>query len=264
MADALDRLSATARSSIDEINANLSVYTGFRDLFVARAGELYAYGTIGGELRGKLDETLKLKIFDPVPMYRGLYVQLISLFERSVASAIIAHVQRIDKTSTRFSDLPEPFRNQYIRSSGGLLGYYGQGSVDGVSFDFDNLLGGLSASFGDGEKKRLVGEVFTTRLGNVTPDRLIRLFEALSLPEPFSDAFGKLAPIQSWTGTRKAREAANESRKRLSAGIERRNQIVHGAIGEAVIEVSDVEQTGEMVFALLEGLILLIRENEFW
>ena len=255
--DALDRAKSTAQASVDEVLDNLRIREDFTPLFVGRSRELYAYKDfkLYPGLNDQLRAALSRKGTSADAVYRGLFVEVNSAFERgvkSVANAVVTHRQA---TAPKFSLLNRAFRDRHTVHSAKVLAKLHDGEINGSTYDFAELQRTLGICFTDTEPLQLNADIFTVFLGNCTPKRLADLFEALDLSPPFDDGTGKNAAVRKWSGNKGAREAALAATKALESQLALRNSIVHGPLGGDSVVATDIERAAELTLALLDAFI---------
>ncbi|MGN6363663.1 HEPN domain-containing protein [Asticcacaulis taihuensis] len=248
--DALDRAKSTAFSGISEIEDNLKIRKSFSNFFVSRAGEIFNYADMDKDLNKELAAILRLNETDPSPAYRGFIIQLNGIFELFVKQLISATLEHKKGQAARYSLLQDNLRNAHAMHSGAILSKIRDGSINGLRYDFDRLQKNLGTCFSDNENYTLNYDVFTLTIGNMTEDRIKKVFQSVGLTEPFDDELGKNPAIKAWGKARGARESINLAKGELARQIEWRNEIAHG-LGTSSINPTDVETTIEFFRALI-------------
>jgi hypothetical protein len=249
----LDRAKDRALLYIAELRETIAVREFFTDIIIKRNGVLM--GALQYDTKGKalLVKAVGLKTTSPAALYRGLFIQANSIFEayvRDLASIVVGHTA--SKVS-KYSELPQKFRNEHISLSGQVLQHMKTGTLAGQKFDFDGLTSALGQCFSDINPFSIMPEVFTITMGNVTPDRLEKLFEKIGLAEPFSPGVGRSAKIKNVFNESRQSTAANLARVKLHSIVVVRNTLVHGDLSTAV-EQSDLEKAIDFVEAMIEAL----------
>lgn len=259
--DAFDRALATARASFDDIIDNVRIREDFTSLFVSRARELYAYNQIGNYqgLKAQLDRSMGRKGVAADAVYRGLYVEINSTFERGVKAISEAVLAAIQSKVKKYSDLDLDLQKRHSVLSAKILAKLHDGAIHGVKYDFYGLQKNLGICFTDTDPVRLNTDVFTTFMGNCTPDRLEALFANLGLKPPFDDEIGKSSDLKRWSGMGLARDVATAAQAGLEKQIELRNEIVHGLLGGQHVDADDLERASDLSFALLTGFVTKAR-----
>lgn len=250
--DAIDRAMAIFRTGVGEIADNAHVRHAFQTLFVADAQQLYAHGTMQQETRRKLDAALRLKSADPVTTYRGLFLQLHGAFELYIKQLVSAVLQHKSSAVDRYNDLDEAFRNAHAVHAAVVLAKIPEGGINGISYDFEKLKGGMAACFSNKDKFELNPEVFTLLLGNCTPKRLEKLFATIGMAHPFDDETGRNAAVKKWALGASPREAKKKALENLDQQLKRRNAIAHGD-GTQTIVHADIDDLSAYLLAIAEA-----------
>lgn len=251
--DGLELARVTARAGIDEVVGNLKIRKAFNTFFVANSAVLYDRGAIGG-LNKELGAMLALNQIDSAPVYRGLYVELHGIFERFVGAFATECVDRIARRAKNYSALDPVFRKQHSAHAAKILSHIAAGDINGIKYDFDDLLKRLGVCFSDSKPPPLVGNVFTVQMGNCTPKRLEDLFGILGLGDPFDDELGKQAAIKALPGNSTgARAAAKRANDLLKEAIKTRNRVVHDHDSLPQVSDSDLDELAQLISALIEA-----------
>ncbi|MGN6768824.1 MAG: MAE_28990/MAE_18760 family HEPN-like nuclease [Rhizobiaceae bacterium] len=213
-------------------------------------------------VRARLTEATRLKATPPAALYRGLFIQANSIFEAYVRDLTSIATENIASKVTKYSELPEKFRLQHIHLSGQLLQYINTETLACQKFNFRRLTNALGQCFSDSNTFSIMPEVFTLMMGNVTPDRLEKLFEKLfekiGLPEPFNPGVGGSGAIKKVFGELRQSSAAKLAREKLHEVVGLRNTLVHGDLS-VTVEQSDLEEAIEFLEAMIEALDELAR-----
>jgi hypothetical protein len=128
----------------------------------------------------------------------------------------------------------------------------------GVAYNFDDLLTNLGKALSGQKGYKLNPEIYTKLMGTCTAERLEKLFEAISLPEPFSDKLGKNAQIKAHFEDKTKGRVALRARSKLDSQINLRNDIVHGDLTRA-LNLNELQDTLGYFRALISGLDELVR-----
>lgn len=238
---------------LEELQQTADVRDFFNDIIIKRFGELRQHFRLDTAALARLSDAIKLKSTSPNALYRGLFIQANSIFEIFVRefSSIVA--DNIASQASRYSQLPEAFRHQHIALSGKILREINTGDLTLHRVNFNNLTSALGKCFSDAENFSLASEVFTLKIGNITPERLKDLFEQLALPHPFRPGVGNNGAIQKVLGEKSKQTAANLAEKKLKEIVRKRNLLVHGD-SDLAVERSDLNETFDFLKALISAL----------
>lgn len=255
--DQYESIVAAASASLNEIEENISLREDFKALFVGRAGEIYHHDRIRDsmDLRGLLDRALARKSVSEDPLNRGLYVEVVSVLERSVKSIVGATVRSHESAFSKFSEYPGPFQNKQLSNAGKALTHIGAGHVSGVTFDFEALKLSLENCLSDGTPVLLSGDSFTTFLGNCTPGKLRTVFLSIGIEEPFDDKIALSAAAVAWSNGLAGRDVTNAVKAGLKSMVETRNNIVHGPLAGTVITSDNVRMASRLVSTLVDVFV---------
>ena len=249
----LDRAKHRAFSYIAELRETAAVRQFFTEIIIGRNGQLMSALNYDPKVKALLGEATRLKTTSPAALYRGLFIQANSIFEayvRDLSSIVAEHTASV---VTKYSDLPENFRNQHIYLSGQVLQQMKTGTLAGQKFDFGRLTSALGQCFSDAVPFSIMPEVFTLTMGNVTPDRLENLFEKIGLAEPFNPGVGQSARIKKVFNETRQASAAKLAKEKLQEIVGVRNTLVHGDLSTAG-EQSDLEEAIDFLEAMIEAL----------
>jgi hypothetical protein len=238
---------------LEELQQTADVRDFFNDIIIKRHGELRQQFHHDTAALSRLSDAIKLKSTSPNALYRGLFIQANSIFEIFVRefSSIVA--DNIASQASKYSQLPETFRHQHIALSGKILREINTGDLTLHRVNFKNLTSALGKCFSDAEDFSLASEVFTLKIGNITPERLKDLFEQLALPHPFKPGVGNNGAIQKVLAEKSKQTAANLAEKKLKEIVKKRNLLVHGD-SDLAIERSDLNETFDFLKALISAL----------
>jgi hypothetical protein len=254
----LDSAKDRAFSYVAELRETAAVRQFFSEIIIGRNGELMGAFGYDAAVKARLTEATKLKATPPSALYRGLFVQANTIFEAYVRdlSSIVAE-SKASKVS-KYSELPDNFRLQHIHLSGQILQHMKTGTLAGQKFNFRRLTNALGQCFSDSDTFSIMPEVFTSMMGNATPDRLESLFEKIGLPEPFNPGVGRSGAIKKVFGESRQKSAAKLAREKLHEIIGIRNTLVHGDLS-ATVDQSDLDRAIDFLEAMIEALDELAR-----
>ena len=254
----LDRAKDRAFSYIAELRETAAVRQFFIEIIIGRNGQLIGALGYDQNVKALLLEAVRLKTTPPAALYRGLFIQANSIFEayvRDLSSIVAEHTA---SKVTKYSELPEQFRNQHIHLSGQILQQMKTGTLAGQKFDFARLTSALGQCFSDTDPFSILPEVFTATMGNATADRLENLFEKIGLAEPFNPGVGQSGKIKKVLNETRQASAAKLAKEKLNEIVGVRNTLVHGDLSTAV-EQSDLEEAFSFFEAMIEALDELAR-----
>lgn len=254
----LDAAKSLANSYLDEIDATIEIRQSYNNIVVAQARVLIGALAHDKAAQGVVQRALRHKTVDPSTLYKSLMVQINGVFENYVRSLVKAIVEDRFETVERYTRLDQGFRNNHITHAARVLTYVKAGSVMGVAYNFDDLLTNLGKGLSGQKGYKLNPEVYTKLMGNCRAERLEKLFEAISLPKPFSDVLGQNAQIKAHFKDKTKGRVATRARSKLDSQITLRNDIVHGDLTRAV-DLNELQDTLGYFRALISGLDELVR-----
>jgi hypothetical protein len=261
--DAFDRVLAVSNSSLDEIVGNLRIRDDFISLFVARAQELYNHADMPNYagLRQGLDRALSHKQVKPDSLFRGLFVETASTFERGVKSIASAAVLARQRQAVRYSALDPTFRDRHTVQTSKILAKLFEGTLHGAPYDFDRAQKVLGLCLTDAEPLELNSGVFSAFIGSCSPENITNLFQMIGLSDPFSDEISNNTLIKAWVGKAVGREATKQIVESLDEHLARRNAIVHSEDHSVSLVSTDIERYAELVRAILSALVDVARKG---
>jgi len=254
----LDAEKLLANSYLEEIDATIEIRRSYNNIVVARAGILMSTLSDDKTARQNMQQALKYKTVDPNILYKSLLVQINGVFENYIRNLVQIILEERFETVENYCNLEKNFRTNYITYAARVLTYFKTGAVMGVSYNFDNLLTNLGKSLSGQKGYKLNPEVYTKLMGNCTADRVENLFDALTLPEPFSDALGKNAQIKEHFKDSAKGRLAMRAKEKIDVQIALRNNIVHGDL-TLVVDLTKVRDTLSYFRALISGLDEIVR-----
>jgi len=217
-----------------ELESTASIRSAFHDIVVTNSQVLFTAFSHDKMMLGRLKDSLRLRFVDQNSLYKGLFIQAVSVFESFIRSTVTYVIDNHVTKEPQYSKLELALRNYYISNSGKALSYFGSGSINGVKYDFDKLTESLASCFNDSENYHIESRVFTISMGNCTSSRLESLFSKLLVSD---DIFSKISNDVH------LRKVLNETRRnnikalikdRLDNIIDVRNDIAHGEITRSV------------------------------
>lgn len=231
----LDRALETLAANLDEIRSTLRSRTDLLDGVAAVAAVVLPHLAGLPHERDRFEAALRARRVSQDSLNRGLFLTTVSAFEGFVKMMVSALVQRKSAGVGRFSDLPPPFRQQYVVRASQVLANVGSGSVKGIPYNFASLQSTIGACFTDAGKPSLDGDVFTILMGNPTWSRLDDVLKAIGIRDPFDQAFGSNARVRAWAkGTWKGN--LKDAQRKLDDLLTSRNLIVHAAQPVTVVD----------------------------
>lgn len=246
-----------AGTYLDEIVANIEIRKAYNTIVVSQAPSIYSAIGNNRHARENLQLALKYKATDPSSFYKPLIVQINGIFENYVRTLVNAVIEERYETASTYSCLNENFRRNHISYAAKVLSQIKTGAIMGAAYNFDKLLGNLGKSLSEQKGFKLNPEIYTILMGNCTPTRIEDLFEALELPEPFSENLGKNKDLQACFSERTKGRVAKRSSEMLDKQIDLRNDIVHGNLTRSV-DLSELNESITFFRALISGLDELV------
>lgn len=247
-----------AESYLDEIDATIEIRQSYNNIVVAQAGVLMGALAHDKAAQGVVRQALRHKTVDVSTIYKPLVVQINGVFESYIRSLVGAIVEERFETVEHYTSLDKGFRNNHIVHAARVLTYIKSGSIMGMAYNFDNLLVNLGKGLSGQKGYKLNSEVYTQLMGNCTADRLERLFDAIALPEPFSDELGQNAQLKAHFKDKTKGRVANRTKEKLDIQIDLRNTIVHGSLTTS-INIDELQDTLGYFRALIAALDELVR-----
>ena len=249
----VNRVKSIANVRIDEVDATIRFSTASKSIIVSNAAMLYSVFPMDPQrqiLKTALNDHRKT---DGSMLLRGLIVQLNGVFQNFVRSLCVAVVENKSAKASTYSSIDEQLRKEYLHRSAVILTHRKNGKVNGLAFDFDTLQTNLAKCLLDKSDYKIQSDVFTLLMGNCDSARLIDLFRALSLGDPFGDDLGRNQKLKAWAKDSSARKVSNKAKSQLDDNISLRNEMAHGNLTKAVSE-SDVKSCAEFFRALIDAL----------
>ena len=203
-----------AHMQIEEAEATVRIRYAYKDIVVLNAQSLYATFK-GNEQKEILRRALKDKDTDTSILFRGLIVQMISIFENFIQSLCKAVIKKKTTDAGTYSRLDETIRKEHIYHSARILTHLKNGHVNGRKYDFSTLQLNLANCILDTNDFNVQDEVFTFLMGNCTSSRLVELFKSLSLQDPFDDSLSRNSELRKCANERKTRIVAKFARSTL-------------------------------------------------
>jgi hypothetical protein len=238
---------------IEEIFATIEIRKSYNTIVVPMAGPLMGVYKHDEQAKEAIRQALAHKTNAPSMLYKSLIVQIHGVFENFIRSLVTEVIEERLQPVELFPDLEKVIRNNYIAHAARVLTHVKAGDILGVAYNFDGLLANLGTCLSGQKGYKLNPEVYTKLMGNCTADRLSGLFEALSLPEPFSDVLGQQTKLKAhFKDSAKGRVASN-AKKKLDEQLALRNDIVHGDLTRAT-DLNELMDALDFFRALIEGL----------
>lgn len=262
MSEELINAKNIAFTYLDEINGNIEIRKAYSSVIVSQSSVIF--GAIGGDryARDCLTAALKYKETDPNSFYKPLIVQINGIFENYIRSLVKIVIEEKFETVENYSCLKSGFRNNHISYAAKILSLIKSGSVMGAAYNFDVLLKNLGNSLSGQKGFKLNHEIYTILMGNCTSARITDLFDAISLPNPFSDDLGKNLQLKSYFEDKAKGRVAIRAYETLDKKIDLRNEIVHGNLIRTV-NLSELEESMKFFRAMISALDELVRNHNF-
>ena len=250
--NSVQRALGLAYIQIEEAEATVRIRYAYTDIVVSNAQ--YLYGAFKDrERRAILRSALKDKDTDTSILFRGLIVQMISVFENFIQSSCEAVVEKKSTDAGNYYSLDETIRKEHICHSARILTHLKKGHVNRRKYDFPTLQVNLAKCILDTKDFKVQSEVFTFLMGNCRSSRLVDLFKSLSLSDPFDDLLGKHSELKKCTNERSNRKVAEFAKSTLDEHIDLRNSIAHGNLTKSVSK-TDFENCAKFFKALISAL----------
>ena len=249
----LDQAKSVADSYLDEVDATIEIRQTYNSIVVGMNGPLMGLYKGNKYSQDILKDALRYKAVDPGAFYRSLVVQTHGVFENYIRSVVKAVIEDKFETIALYKDLQEGFRKEHITHAARILMHLKEGNIMGLPYTFDVLLQNLGAGLSGANGYKLNPEIFTKFMGNPTPTRLEKLFNSLSLPEPFSDDLGQNTELKNHFWDRTKGRVAIRAKEKLEKQIDLRNDIVHGDLTRAV-DLGELQDAVGYFRALISGL----------
>ena len=216
-----------AHMQIEEAEATARISNAYKTIIVLHAQSLFKiFDDIGR--REILDRALLDQGTDTSMLFRGLIVQMIGVFENFIRSLCEVVVKKKSADADRYSLLDEKIRRDHVWHSAKILTHLKKGDVKGIKYDFEGLQVSLANCILDTDDFNVQPDVFTLLMGNCTPSRLVKLFQSLSLPDPFNDSLGEHPGLQKYAESKSKRKVAKLAKSTLDKYMSLRNDIAHG------------------------------------
>lgn len=256
----LDDAQSLTEFYLDEIDAAVEIRQSYNSFVVGQAGALHGALAHDSSAKATLNRVLKHKASDPGVLYKSLVVQAHGIFENYIRFIVDAVVVERFETLNNYSELDEKVRNAHVAHVSAVLTHIRSGAINGVSYNFQDLLSNFGKSLTGQKGFKLNSEVYTKLMGNCTPDRIDNLFKSLSLPQPFKDQLLVNTPLRSHFGEKSKSRASDRAKETLEQKIHLRNDIVHGDLTRAV-DLNELRETVDFFRALTSALTELVKSS---
>lgn len=224
---AIQRAQTTAHMQIEEAEATARIRNAYSAIIVSNAQSLYGL-FLDQERRNILERALQDKDTDHSMLLRGLFIQINGIFESFIRSLCTVVITKKSEVAGSYSALEDVIRKEHIYRSAKVLVHIKSGHVRGKNYDFDSLQNSLANCILDKDTFNIQADVFTLLMGNCTTLRLAKLFESLSLTDPFGDSIGAHTGLRKCSKERSPRKVAKYAKNTLDNYISLRNEITHG------------------------------------
>ncbi|MDB5414670.1 MAG: hypothetical protein JWR10_3005 [Rubritepida sp.] len=247
-----------ADSYLAEIDATIEIRQTYNGILVAQAGVIMGALCHDKAAKATFQKALRHKTVDPSTLYKPLVVQIHGIFENYIRSLVKVIIEERFESVELYASLEENFRSNHIAHAARVLTHVRGGAVMGVAYNFDDLLANLGKALSGQKGYKLNPEIYVKLMGNCTAERLEKLFEAISLPGPFSDVLGQNSEIKAHFKENAKNRVAGKAREKLDRQINLRNNIVHGDLTLAV-NLTELQDTMDYFRALISGLDYLVQ-----
>lgn len=209
---AIQRARTTAHMQIEEAKTTARIRNAYSTIIVSNAQSLYGLFS-DQERKNILRRALQDKDTDHSMLLRGLFIQINGIFESFIRSLCTAVITKKSDDAGSYSALEEVIRKEHIYRSAKVLIHIKSGHIRGKNYNFDSLQDSLANCILDKDTFRIQADVFTLLMGNCTTPRLVKLFESLSLTNPFCDSIGTHTGLRKCSKERSNRKVANYAKK---------------------------------------------------
>ena len=240
-----DRAAAAAQAAIFEVKENALIRQKFDSLLVPRATQVFAWGALSAEI-GKL---LAINS-EPSVLYRGLFVQTISIFESYIKQVTYAVLEMRRAKADSYEKLPEGVRLANIFNTGTAL----RAVYDGPTIDHAAYMKAIGTCSSGETAYTLNAEGFVLDVGNCKMGSINKHFKKLGAKGDFSDAICSDAALQKWSGTTSVRKTSDLVEATLDEYVDRRNTIVHRVDASMTFVPQDIEDVTHFMSLLTEAI----------
>jgi hypothetical protein len=254
----VDHAKKVAESYFAEVESTIEIRKTYNSIVIAMSGPLMAAQKDNQYAKNLIQDALKYKSVDPNAIYKPLVIQINGIFENYIRFLVSAVIEGRYENLEAYSELNETFRKNHIFRSSKVLSHIKSGSISGLSYNFDDLLANLAGCLSNKQKYKLNPEIYTKLMGNCTSKHLEELFEAISLPKPFSNLIGKNADLKSHFADQSKGRVAIRTKEKLDTQVGFRNNIVHGELTR-VVDLGELQDSLNFFRALISGLDELVR-----
>ncbi len=216
---------AEVEAAIGEIKDSIALIST-RQQILRNAQEVFRMEGRRVEIKSIMDSFFDTRTTSTDTLFRGLYIQLGSIFELFIRRCMEASLQEQSKRAKTFEELPESLRNNNLVFSGQALAA-GSDKISGKKIDFEEISRKLGTCISSNENFELNVNCFTLFIGNCTSYRVSKLMRSVSVKGDIWDNLGREKNLQNHLGSKATRETTKLAREKLDEYIETRNGIVH-------------------------------------
>lgn len=240
------RISAEAEAAIAEIHDAVLLITT-RQQILANALQLFNYENQNSYTKSVRERFFATKKISADSIYRGLFIQLGSVFEHFVRRCMEEVLDVYIKKAEKFEDLPESIISKNMFYSGIALQTIHEG-ISGRRLNYEEIARKLGTCFKGNEKFEINKNCFTLFIGNCTSKHVKDLFSSVNVNGHIWAEIGKQKFLQTYFGTRGAKETEKLTISALDEYIRIRNGIVHrGELYKTVTENDTIERSNFFV-----------------
>ena len=205
-----------------------------------------------------MDDFFATKSVATDTIFRGLFIQLGSVFELFVRRSVEMVVETHAKIAAVYDDLPEKIRSRNLMYSGKALATIHEG-ISGRRISYDDVSRKLGTCHKGNRHFELNTKCFTLFVGNCTSSRVSELMGSVDVRGEFWLEMGKRKELRDHLGSRETKETQKITTDKLDEYILRRNGIVRRGEYFKTITANDIISYSEFFLAVTKAISVYLK-----
>ena len=245
-------ISAEAEGAITEITDSANLVTT-RQQIMAGARQVFRFEDRSAITKRIMIDFFATKTISTDTIYRGLFVQLGSVFELFVRKTVEAILEVYSQRADTYEQIPEIIRKRNFSYSGRALNTIHEG-VSGRRINYDEISRKLGTCVQGNKNFELNKNCFTIFIGNCTSSQVSKLLTAVNVRGNFWTEVAKQKVLKSHFKGGAAKEIEKITKQKLDNYVNIRNGIVHrGELFKTIME-NDIDEYSGFFFALTKSI----------
>lgn len=245
-------ISAEAEGAIAEITDSAKLVTT-RQQIMAAGQQVFRFEDRSAITKRIMDDFFATKTISTDTIYRGLFVQLGSVFELFVRKTMEAIVEIYSQRAVTYEQIPEIIREWNFAYSGRALNTIHEG-VSGRRINYGEIARKLGTCVQGNKNFELNKNCFTIFVGNCTSSRVSKLLKSVNVRGNFWIEVAKQEVLKSHFKGGGAKEIEKIMKQKLDDYVNDRNGIVHRGELYKTITENDIEECSGFVSALTKSM----------